>query len=804
MPFFPDPNDVPAELRARPQWVVWKYETREGDDKPTKMPYQPNAPKRKASSNAPRTWASFEAAMRTGPKHGFDGVGYVLSADDPYCGFDLDKCLSPEGTPNSGIRPWLDLLQTYAEVSPSGSGIKGIAIGALPGKGINAGSVEIYDQGRFFTITGRKLAGFPGTPQVLNGAIDKLYTHAQQLKELRDREREAKRQQAYADAALQAEAGKVRHAAEGDRNSTLNSSAWNLARWIRTGLLTEDQILNALMDAAQGAGLGRAEVQATLRSGIRAGQNEDPRKVPPPRATESESSSPSIVTREIAPSVYEDGRPQIDITTIDLPTLMPHVWGALHRQNTPPTLFWRAQELVRLEITEQGALVIKPMDERRMLGHLARAAWWIRRKRKGDDVIITPTVPPNAVVDDCMVNIDTQMPVLTRIVTAPTLSADGTILSEPGYHPSAQLYYDPRMGIDLPSIADVPSKEDMEWARTLLDDFLYDFPFVGEADRCHAIALYLLPFVREMIDGPTPLHLVEAPTMGSGKGLLAETLLMPALGDPPSPVTEAPSDEEWRKLITSQLLMAPPVFYIDNLNRILDSGSLAAALTGREFSNRILGKSEQVSLPIRCIWMAAANNPALSTEISRRCIRIRIDPRVDKPWERTKFRHPKLRSWVREYRADLVAAALTLCRYGLTHGAPGRTLSSYESWSDVMGRILNGCGIPGFLSNLDALYDRADSEGAAWRALIAAWWQAHQFEPQTAGDLYPLVADAEADTLISGKDEIGRKKSFGKALAKIQDRVFSVEVSGTQHRLQVSEAGARHKVKLWTLMPIDE
>ena len=107
----------------------------------------------------------------------------------------------------------------------------------------------------------------------------------------------------------------------------------------------------------------------------------------------------------------------------------------------------------------------------------------------------------------------------------------------------------------------------------MLDDLLVNFPFVSKADLAHAVALFLLPFVRELIGGPTPLHLIEAPTMGSGKGLLADVLLLPSLGDVPAPMAETTTDEEWRKRITSTLLGAPAVVCIDNLNRTLDAGA---------------------------------------------------------------------------------------------------------------------------------------------------------------------------------------------------------------------------------------
>jgi len=501
----------------------------------------------------------------------------------------------------------------------------------------------------------------------------------------------------------------------------------------------------------------------------------------------------------------DDGRLTIDISTIDLPTLMPQAWHAIITSNDPPALFRRAGELARLEATESGALIVKTIDTRVMTGILARSARWVRVSydRKGN-ATEKETLPPPAVVDDCMVNIDPRIPPITRVVHAPTFAAGATLLTTPGYHPEARIYYDPKAGAVVPDVPSEPDAADLDRARGLvLGELLADFPFVSDADQAHAVALFLLPFVRELISGPTPLHLIEAPTMGSGKGLLADALLLPALGDVPSPMAEATTDEEWRKRITSALLGAPAVIYIDNLNRMLAAGALAAALTTTEYSDRVLGKSEQVSLPVRCVWVATANNPTLSTEISRRCIRIRIDPRVDKPWQREGFKHPKLRTWIAAHRGDLIWAALVICRYGLQHGTTGRPLGSYESWSDVLGRILGGCGFPGFLGNLDALYDRADVEGTAWRALIAAWWQAHRDTPQLAGDLFSLVADAEADLLVSGKDETGRKKSFGRALARALDRVFSVDIDGTTTRLQVGDGGTKQKTRLWKLAPVE-
>jgi hypothetical protein len=89
-----------------------------------------------------------------------------------------------------------------------------------------------------------------------------------------------------------------------------------------------------------------------------------------------------------------------------------------------------------------------------------------------------------------------------------------------------------------------------------------------------------------------------------------------------------------------------------------------------------------------------------------------------------------------------------------------------------MGRILQGAGIGGFLCNLDVLYVRANPESAAWRALVVSWREQHQGTSKGAGDLFPLVAEVEADMLVNGRDDVGRKKSFGKALARAGAGVY--------------------------------
>jgi hypothetical protein len=118
---------------------------------------------------------------------------------------------------------------------------------------------------------------------------------------------------------------------------------------------------------------------------------------------------------------------------------------------------------------------------------------------------------------------------------------------------------------------------------------LGEFPFTGEAERAHALALLLLPFVRPMIAGPTPLHLIEKPAPGTGATLMVDAMSLVTTGVGASVMVEGRDENEWRKRLTAKLRTIPTMLLIDNLCRRLDSSSVAAALTAPYWEDRILG-----------------------------------------------------------------------------------------------------------------------------------------------------------------------------------------------------------------------
>lgn len=149
-------NRIPDELRDLNRWHCWAL------DAGTKIPVQVNG--RPAKSNDPNTWTDFYSAL-TASKH-FTGIAFELG--DPYCGIDLDNCLDDKGMLRSWALPIVSRLDgvAYAEISPSGNGIKFITRARK-----TAGArcvcrfdddkqqLEAYDRTRFWTITGNVYAG---------------------------------------------------------------------------------------------------------------------------------------------------------------------------------------------------------------------------------------------------------------------------------------------------------------------------------------------------------------------------------------------------------------------------------------------------------------------------------------------------------------------------------------------------------------------------------------------------------------------------------------------------------------------
>ncbi len=170
-----DKDRLPPDLCALPQWVVWRYEEpRRPGDKWTKMPYTPGTTNR-AKTNDHTTWRSFSEAWTAYETGGYDGVGFVFSADDPFVGVDLDAGYDPERQEYSErARDVMLLLNSYSELSTSGTGVHVVVRGRLPFNGSNQGWIETYQSLRFFAMTGCAVEGLPAAPEERQAEIDAM------------------------------------------------------------------------------------------------------------------------------------------------------------------------------------------------------------------------------------------------------------------------------------------------------------------------------------------------------------------------------------------------------------------------------------------------------------------------------------------------------------------------------------------------------------------------------------------------------------------------------------------------------
>ena len=146
--------NIPSELKAVPHWISW----RESD----KCPLQLNGTE--AASDNPATWTAFENIS------GKERIGIMFTPASKLVGIDLDDAVDSNGN----IKPWalavMQKVKSYTEFSPSGTGIHIYAEATVdlsakkkkifPIADDRDQSIEIYNSGRYFTVTGNVLSGF--------------------------------------------------------------------------------------------------------------------------------------------------------------------------------------------------------------------------------------------------------------------------------------------------------------------------------------------------------------------------------------------------------------------------------------------------------------------------------------------------------------------------------------------------------------------------------------------------------------------------------------------------------------------
>lgn len=146
-------KNIPASLKQLKQWVCFKLEYNEKKDKYDKIPKDPKTGYN-AKANDPATWSDYQTAVKAVGKYGFDGIGFEFA--NGIFGVDLDGVVK-DGKLTPEAEDIIKTLDSYTEYSPSGTGVHIICKGTIPPKDRRKGNIEMYSEGRFFTMTGNVL-----------------------------------------------------------------------------------------------------------------------------------------------------------------------------------------------------------------------------------------------------------------------------------------------------------------------------------------------------------------------------------------------------------------------------------------------------------------------------------------------------------------------------------------------------------------------------------------------------------------------------------------------------------------------
>ena len=461
--------------------------------------------------------------------------------------------------------------------------------------------------------------------------------------------------------------------------------------------------------------------------------------------------------------------PMVKANARQLNSLTDEVMEILTDANDPPVVFVRSGALVRIKMDENGRPIIDSVNDNVLTNRVARVANFMAYTSKGEH----STTPPPVMIRDIIAIGTWPFPALEGVVEVPMLRPDGTILEQPGYDPGTHLTYIPNANLSVPPIPESPTSDDVAAAVALVADVLADFPFVDDASRANCWAALLTAIIRQAIEGHVPIGLFDAPRSGTGKGLLTEVISIISTGRSAAMFSAPKDDEEWRKQITSALLVGSTIVVIDNVENRLAAPSLAKAVTAHTWVDRILKTNEAVHLPQNATWFITGNNITLGGDLPRRCYPCRIDSRVQHPWERMDFKHVDLEKYVTENRGALIAALLTMARGWYAGGQPdgGATkLGSFLSWCRIIGGILAFAKIDGFLTNLPSMYSLMDMDTPVWSAFFDAWYAAIGPQPLQVNEVTKLL-QASADS--SDPDEStfrqcipdGLEGEFGRLIA---------------------------------------
>lgn len=694
---------LPQEMMDADRWVIWEWVW--GKNKRwTKVPV------------GGRTMTmDFKTAMTlflNDKEDKLAGVGFTTG--DGWVGFDLDNHRDPKtGEVTEFAKMVMKKVGGYWEVSPSGTGFKGVVRGHKPAgckTKCDKTNLEVYE-GQFFTITSNATPeSVKKTAHLDDGGIWVLENFMTvDVNNYRDdrinieylKEAILKIPMEYCD---------------------------NRHEWITVGMCAK----------AVSEELREYWVQWSAMS-----KHHDP-DVDPAKWDDLQPTSAGawgILRRAFKGGYNWPGKPMLYPNDVEeLQKKIAEISDNLGRLGTKPELSWvTEEESKQFQIFRRGGKVVKVVDEQIiqvdrgcMTYHIPVVVDIKKTTAKREVSVPPPTWLVDSVLSHCATNHIVRR--LDGIITSPTLREDGSVLDDPGYDEQSRLLYLPKR--DFPKVYGKDHKElriEKELARIM--DLVKDFPFASNTDRAGFLALLLTLACRPAIAGCVPMFAISGNTAGCGKGRLADIAYAIVHGCP-APKMARPKDAELQKQIPSLARAGSPVMFFDNLTYPLGGEVIEAALTSTIVNSRILGLTEMTGdLPMRMVWIATGNNITYANDFARRVIQIRLNSPLEKPEERTDFEHQDIIGHICGEREQplLLSSALTLVKVFLDHGSPApddRLMGSFESWTRLIRNCVVWLGVGDPLQSKRTVDESTNDDLLTYRLLLAGLAKA---DPENVG-----------------------------------------------------------------------
>lgn len=747
-------HNIPGELKHLDQWVVWRLQSRPGNPKPTKVPYQakPGNSWYKAASTNPETWTAFDQATRCYDAHRrtperlgrdheaeeasfyLDGIGFVLTDADPFVAWDFDHCRDAEsGEINPDVLAMVKTLSSYMEVSPSGTGLRVIVKGKLP-RSAKKGDFEAYQSERFVTLTGQVVEGNDLTITTPQASMDALFERLFGAEEKTNAPRRTK-------ATVTKQGFEPDDAAVVDKCRSDKRGA-TFKKLFDQGDFSDYPSKSEARMAAVGhlsfyAGPNAEQIDRVYREGELMDEKWDSR-----RGASTYGGNTIAEVLKGRTEFYDwshdakRGRPRLPLTGDFDAALETCAVNLAEANNPEPKFYLYGDRLAKYRPLPEPKIHVLTVNNFReeVAAHMEVGVEKTKSVNGEELVVFDPCEPPASLLSTLAESERLgRFPRLSRLSGVPIVTASGKLQKAYGYDPETETFmYSREVERILPEgrITKAQVQEAIAWYR---EGPFHGFPFATPADETHTFAAVLQHYVRDMIDAETPLFYVQAPNAGTGKSKLAR--LICEINSPDIKETYLPNaKEEVRKTLMALIGSGTSHILLDNVRGKVESGELDQALTSDKYSGRILGVTGIGTYPNRATWLMTSNNAELGGDLPSRCVLISLDAKTATPWKR-QHRIKNLKAWTAKNRLLCVKNALVLVQYWLQEGMPPYKGAGYhraEGWVAVVGGICECAGLPGFLGNLEELEEGIDEADALGCRFVESWFAAKPPKPGKA------------------------------------------------------------------------